>query len=223
MYLLTAIGLTPGGSSTVHIYTQIHRTALYWNPQGQWRRGRPKQTWRRLVHSETLGEGKSWGKIKQLARNRIRSDKIIISWIRYDLETSSCILLKVLCKKNLQWMTKTMQILVQTIFQPWDTITWLATCKKGALHYTTEFSGKNSWRQTSKEMDKWIIEATMEDKTDSDTGMVQLCWVSVTCHSGSTSGCLYNCMWCVLPFTVAPLVDACTTACDVCYLSQWLH
>ena len=27
MYLLTAIGLTPGGSSTVHIYTQtVHRT-----------------------------------------------------------------------------------------------------------------------------------------------------------------------------------------------------
>ena len=28
-YLLTAVGLTPGGSSTVHIYTQtVHRTAL---------------------------------------------------------------------------------------------------------------------------------------------------------------------------------------------------
>ena len=27
IYLLTAIGLTPGGSSTVHIYTQtIHKT-----------------------------------------------------------------------------------------------------------------------------------------------------------------------------------------------------
>jgi hypothetical protein len=27
MYLLTAVGLTPGGSSTVHIYTQtVHRT-----------------------------------------------------------------------------------------------------------------------------------------------------------------------------------------------------
>jgi len=27
IYLLTAIGLTPGGSNTVHIYTQtIHRT-----------------------------------------------------------------------------------------------------------------------------------------------------------------------------------------------------
>jgi len=31
IYLLTAIVLTPGGSSTVHIYTQtIHRTAQ-WN------------------------------------------------------------------------------------------------------------------------------------------------------------------------------------------------
>jgi uncharacterized integral membrane protein len=30
MYLLTAIGLTPGGSSTVHIYTQtIHRTTQF--------------------------------------------------------------------------------------------------------------------------------------------------------------------------------------------------
>ena len=29
VYLLTATGLTPGGSSTVHIYTQtIHRTQL---------------------------------------------------------------------------------------------------------------------------------------------------------------------------------------------------
>jgi len=46
--------------------------------------------------------------------------------------------------------------------------------------------------------------------------------MSVTCHSGLTCGCLYNCMWCLLPVTVARLVDACTTACDVCYLSQWL-
>ena len=30
IYLLTAIGLTPGGSSTVHIYTQtIHRTTQF--------------------------------------------------------------------------------------------------------------------------------------------------------------------------------------------------
>ena len=32
IYLLTAIGLTPGGSSTVHIYTQtIHRTTQFTN------------------------------------------------------------------------------------------------------------------------------------------------------------------------------------------------
>ena len=30
IYLLTAIGLTPGGSSTVHIYTQtVHRTTQF--------------------------------------------------------------------------------------------------------------------------------------------------------------------------------------------------
>jgi len=36
IYLLTAIGLTPGGSSTVHIYTQtIHRiTQLIWEECG---------------------------------------------------------------------------------------------------------------------------------------------------------------------------------------------
>jgi len=28
MYLLTAVGLTPGGSSTVHIYTQTQLTTL---------------------------------------------------------------------------------------------------------------------------------------------------------------------------------------------------
>jgi len=32
IYLLTAIGLTPGGSNTVHIYTKtVHRTTQ-WNP-----------------------------------------------------------------------------------------------------------------------------------------------------------------------------------------------
>ena len=38
IYLLTAIGLTPGGSSTVHIYTQtIHRTTQLTN----WEECRP--------------------------------------------------------------------------------------------------------------------------------------------------------------------------------------
>ena len=50
----------------------IEREVLEWNPQGWRKRGRPKQMWRRSVHNEALGEGKSWGEVKQLARNRIR-------------------------------------------------------------------------------------------------------------------------------------------------------
>jgi len=50
----------------------IEREVLDWNPHGQRKRGRPKQTLRRSVHNEVLGEGKSWGEVKQLTRNRIR-------------------------------------------------------------------------------------------------------------------------------------------------------
>ena len=50
----------------------IEREVMDWNPQGQRKRGRPKQTWRRSVHNGVLGEVKSWNEVKQLARNRIR-------------------------------------------------------------------------------------------------------------------------------------------------------
>ena len=50
----------------------IEREALDWNPQEKRRRGRPKQTWRRSVHSEALEKGLSWGEVKRMARNRIR-------------------------------------------------------------------------------------------------------------------------------------------------------
>jgi hypothetical protein len=50
----------------------IEREALDWNPQAKQKKGRPKQMWRRLVHNEALEEGKSWGEVKKLARNRIR-------------------------------------------------------------------------------------------------------------------------------------------------------
>jgi len=40
LYLLTAIGLTPGGSSTVHIYTQtVHRTTQLTTEQNIWLEG----------------------------------------------------------------------------------------------------------------------------------------------------------------------------------------
>ena len=50
----------------------IEREVMDWNPQGQRKRGIPKQTWRRSVHNEALREGKSWNEVKHLARNRIR-------------------------------------------------------------------------------------------------------------------------------------------------------
>jgi hypothetical protein len=55
----------------------IEREVLDWNPQGQWKRGRAKQTWRRSVHSEALGEGNSCGEVRQLARNRIRWQRFV--------------------------------------------------------------------------------------------------------------------------------------------------
>jgi hypothetical protein len=50
----------------------IEREALDWNPQGKRRRGRPKQTWRRSVHSEALEKGKRWSEVKRMARDRTR-------------------------------------------------------------------------------------------------------------------------------------------------------
>jgi hypothetical protein len=45
--------------------------ALYWNPQGQRKRGRPKMNWRRSVEDEARKEGKTWRELRALARNRI--------------------------------------------------------------------------------------------------------------------------------------------------------
>ena len=51
-------------------------------------------------------------------------------------------------------------------------------------------------------MEKWIME-NMEDKTDKEVTQI---W--------------YSCVGCLLLVTVAPRLDACATACDVCCLSQ---
>jgi hypothetical protein len=57
-HLLTAIGLTPGGSSTVHIYTQtIHRTThLIWEDCG------PCPVFARYTLAFALQVGKNQGK-----------------------------------------------------------------------------------------------------------------------------------------------------------------
>jgi hypothetical protein len=55
----------------------IEREVLDWNPKEKKKRGRAKQTWRRSVHNEALGEGKSWREGRQLARNRIRWQRFV--------------------------------------------------------------------------------------------------------------------------------------------------
>ena len=82
----------------------IQREVMDWNPQGQRKRGRPKQTWRRSVHSEALGERKSWDEVKQLAKNKIR-------WRRF---------VDVLCpwrnNRIRWWWLKYRQIISDTVF-----------------------------------------------------------------------------------------------------------
>ena len=61
----------------------IEKTALDWNPQGNKRRGRSKQTWRRTVAEEIEKEGKTWGEVKKLAQCRTR-------WRRFVDALCSC-------------------------------------------------------------------------------------------------------------------------------------
>jgi hypothetical protein len=50
----------------------IEREALDCNPQEKRRSGRPRHTWRRTVHKETLEKGKSWSEVKRMAGNKTR-------------------------------------------------------------------------------------------------------------------------------------------------------
>jgi hypothetical protein len=59
----------------------IEREALDWNPQGKWKRGRPKQTWRRSVHNEALEEGKSWGVVKKLPEIGSDGDVLLMPFV----------------------------------------------------------------------------------------------------------------------------------------------
>jgi hypothetical protein len=46
---------------------EIPKAALLWNPQGSRKRGRPKNSWRRLVIKEA---GRSWNELRFLAADR---------------------------------------------------------------------------------------------------------------------------------------------------------
>jgi hypothetical protein len=48
----------------------IEKTALYWNPQGYRRRGRPKRRRRRTTEDEIRGKGRTWNEVKGIAGDR---------------------------------------------------------------------------------------------------------------------------------------------------------
>ena len=50
----------------------ITRHALRWNPQGQRRRGRPRNSWRRDLDAETKRAGYTWRELERAAQDRAR-------------------------------------------------------------------------------------------------------------------------------------------------------
>ena len=50
----------------------ITRQALQWNPQGKRGRGRPRNTWRRVLIAEMEIEGYRWQDLERMSQNRTR-------------------------------------------------------------------------------------------------------------------------------------------------------
>ena len=48
----------------------ITKTALHWTPEGNRKRGRPKNTWRRTVERKLKSMNHSWGTIEKMAKDR---------------------------------------------------------------------------------------------------------------------------------------------------------
>ena len=51
--------------------SNITRQALDWNPQGQHKVGRLKQTWRRSTDAKIKATGTTWAKLKRTSQNRV--------------------------------------------------------------------------------------------------------------------------------------------------------
>ena len=47
-----------------------HRQALNWNPQGQRKRGRPRNTWRRELEKDIKRTGHTWKQLEGIAQDR---------------------------------------------------------------------------------------------------------------------------------------------------------
>ena len=46
--------------------------ALTWNPQGKWKRGRPRNSWRRDTEAELKQHGTNWSGMTTAAQNRVQ-------------------------------------------------------------------------------------------------------------------------------------------------------
>ena len=55
----------------------VPRQALDWNPQGNRKVGRPKQSWRRSVENEAKDAGMSWTQLKRAAQNIVRWRSVV--------------------------------------------------------------------------------------------------------------------------------------------------
>jgi hypothetical protein len=53
---------------------EIPKATLQWNPQGSRKRGRPKNSWRRLVNKEAV---RSWNELRFLAADRQKWKELI--------------------------------------------------------------------------------------------------------------------------------------------------
>ena len=52
--------------------TALTRIAIRWTPDGQRKRGRPKETWRRTVEREMKEKGWTWGSLERVSADRHR-------------------------------------------------------------------------------------------------------------------------------------------------------
>ena len=52
--------------------TALTRIALRWTPDGQRKRGRPKETWRGTVEREMKEKGWTWGRLERVSADRHR-------------------------------------------------------------------------------------------------------------------------------------------------------
>ncbi|GFS00149.1 hypothetical protein ElyMa_002808700 [Elysia marginata] len=59
----------------------IPRVAVRWKPEGTWKRGRPKITWRRSVEAEATTMGQPWGILRTLVQDRVRLRKYVAALV----------------------------------------------------------------------------------------------------------------------------------------------